>query len=165
MRAVPAVVVNSAVWAAWGTAVGLAASRLPARMVGRDGWITRIRGWERDGRIWDRIRVRSWKDRLPEAGALFGGVSKRSLPARNRDGLGLMAAETRRAELCHWAVMAAGAAMPLWSPGWVTAVMLLYALVANAPFIVIQRYNRARIRRVTRSRPRLEATSAGRACR
>ena len=35
--------------------------------------------------------------------------------------------------------------MPLWNPAWITVVMAVYAMAANAPFIVIQRFNRARV--------------------
>ena len=147
MNAPHAIVADAAVWAAWGTAAGYVAARTPDVRFAHDTWLTRIRVWERDGRTWERLGVRRWKAVVPELGALFGGRSKRRLPSRNRDGLARLALETRRAEAVHWVVPLALGVMPIWSPAWVTAVMAAYALAANAPCIVIQRYNRARVRR------------------
>ena len=147
MNAVPAIVADAAVWATWGTAVGYVAARAPDARFAHDTWLTRIRVWERDGRTWERLGVRRWKAVVPELGALFGGRSKRRLPSWDRDGLAQLALETRRAETVHWAVPLVLGLMPIWSPAWVTAVMAAYAVAANAPCIVIQRYNRARVRR------------------
>ena len=144
MKAIPAIAADAAVWAAWGTAVGYVAARAPDTRFAHDTWLTRIRVWERDGRTWERLGVRRWKAVIPELGALFGGRSKRRLPSRDRDGLVQFTVETRRAEAVHWAVPLGLGVMPIWSPTWVTAVMAAYAVAANAPCIVIQRYNRAR---------------------
>lgn len=147
--------VDAAVWASWGTVVGLVASRVPAGRLAADGPLTRLRRWEHDGRTWERFGVRRWKDAVPELGGMFGGVSKRRLPAPSRSGLERMMAETRRAELVHWIVPAPLLVMPAWNPAWLVAVMVAYAVLANAPCVVIQRYNRARLQRVlTRSAAR-----------
>ena len=37
----------------------------------------------------------------------------------------------------------------LWNPAPLLAAMVAYAVVANVPCIMVQRYNRARIERVT----------------
>ena len=103
--------------------------------------------------------MRRWKAVVPELGALFGGRSKRRLPSRDRRRARPARPRTRRAETVHWAVPLALGVMPIWSPAWVTAVMAAYAVAANAPCIVIQRYNRARAcrsldgRAVTRTTP------------
>jgi glycosyl-4,4'-diaponeurosporenoate acyltransferase len=139
VRPVPAVLVDAAVWAGWGTAVGWVASRVPAGRLRP----SRTRPWER--RAYERLGVRRWKDRLPEAGAIFGGPSKRRLPGRD---LVAFARESRRAELVHRVVPLAVLAFPLWNPWWLTAVMVAYALVANVPCVVVARYNAARIARM-----------------
>lgn len=148
MTPVAAVIADAAVWAAWGTAVGYLAARTPDARFAHDTWLTRIRAWERDGQTWEHLGVRRWKTVVPELGALFGGRPKRRLPSRGRDGLAQLVVETRRAETVHWAVPPALGVMPIWSPAWVTGVMAAYAVAANAPCIVIQRYNRARARRL-----------------
>ena len=149
------VATDAAVWAAWGTAVGYAAHRLPHPLVARDSWVTRRRAWERDGRCYERIGVRRWKSLLPDAGRVFpGGVSKRRLVSADVDALRRLAEETRRAELVHWAVPALAPLFALWNPALLTLAMIVYAVVANAPCLIVQRYNRARLLRVIgRSRP------------
>ncbi len=131
---------------------GYAAHRLPDDRLRRDGPLLRLRGWERDGEWYRRwLRVDRWKDRLPEAGDLFaGGVSKRRLPSRDPKGLELFERETRRAERAHWWAMLLGPLAVLWNPPLGSALMVGYAGVVNAPFIVVQRYNRGRIQRLLR---------------
>lgn len=154
MRLGLAVALDAAVWAGWGTAVGYAAHRLPARMLARDNVLTRLRAWEREGRVYERAGIRRWKDRLPELGALFrGGVSKRALGGRDAASLAAFAAETRRAELVHWVVPAITPVFALWNPAALQAAMWLYAVAANGPCLVVQRYNRGRALRVLGSRP------------
>ncbi|MBV8982092.1 MAG: hypothetical protein JO086_14410 [Acidimicrobiia bacterium] len=145
------VVVDSLAWAGWSALVGYACHRLPAGALANDNFVTRPRAFEDDGRLYERTRIRRWKDRLPDAGALFsGGVSKRHLRGRDADGLRDFAIETRRAELVHWLVAATTPVFAFWNPPALLAAMAAYGVVANLPFIAIQRYNRARIIRVLR---------------
>ena len=78
---VQAVIIDIAVIATWSALVGYVFHRMPARWFGHDNLVTRPRRWERDGRVWDVVfRVRRWKDRVPDAGALFaGGMRKRGV--------------------------------------------------------------------------------------
>lgn len=143
------VVLDALVWAVWSTAVGYALHRVPAERLAHDGPLTRIRPWEREGRVYEHLRIRRWKDLLPDLGTLFrGGVAKRSLATRDPAALRRLAAETRRAELVHWAVPAATPLFALWSPPWLLAAMAAYAVAANLPCLVVQRYNRGRLERI-----------------
>jgi glycosyl-4,4'-diaponeurosporenoate acyltransferase len=149
MRTLVIVLADAAVWAGWSVIVGYGAHRLPRSFVDHDGWLTRPRRWEQRGRFYERLGIRWWKDRLPEAGGAFrGGTSKRSLPGRADGDLARFAAETRRAELVHWAVPAVTPLFPLWNPPGLVVAMVAYAVLANVPCIAIQRYNRARIARI-----------------
>ncbi len=141
-------------WSVIGVVVGYAMHRLPPRRLERDTWLTRLRAAETDGRLYARLRVRRWKDRLPDAGEVFpGGVSKRTTggPA----GYERFVVETRRAELTHWGVLGAAPLFALWNPWPLTLVMWAYAVVANVPCIVVQRFNRARLQRLLARRERL----------
>ncbi len=136
-------VANVGAWAAFHAGTGYAAHRLPDGAVDHDGFLLRVRPSE--VRLYRRLGIRRWKDRLPEAGALFrGGISKRhvggSLPSFVR--------ETRRAELAHWSALALGPTSALWNPLVGFVLMVAYGVVVNAPFIAIQRYNRARALRL-----------------
>ncbi|HVE93807.1 MAG TPA: hypothetical protein VNB24_02715 [Acidimicrobiales bacterium] len=148
------VLLDVAVWLGVHVTIGLCAHRWPLQSLLREKWVTRIRAWEDDGRVWQRVaRVRSWKRRLPEAGAAFaGGFDKSSIGGRSVQALERYAAETRRAELSHWVVMAAAPFFALWNPWYAAVAMLVYGVAVNVPCIISQRYNRARILRLLRRR-------------
>ena len=149
------VAADAVVWAGWSAVVGYAAHRLPVDRLAKDGPLTRLRAAERDGRIYERLRIRRWKDRMPELGDAFrGGVSKRALPSGASADLRRLVAETRRAELVHWAIPAVVPVFALWNPAGLMAAMVAYAVVANLPCLVVQRYNRGRLLRVLARRER-----------
>jgi glycosyl-4,4'-diaponeurosporenoate acyltransferase len=144
--------VDAVVWLSLSVAVGYVGHRLPARWLARDSALTRLRTFELDGTFWQRrLKVRRWKDRLPDAGAFFGGVSKKRV---RRTGLARLLVETRRAELVHWALLACGPVFALWNPPVLAATMVCFAVIANVPCLVVQRFNRARLLRVLQARPR-----------
>jgi glycosyl-4,4'-diaponeurosporenoate acyltransferase len=142
--------IDAGVWAVWSVLCGYAAHRISAARLSTDNWLFRLRGFETGGRFYERwLRIKKWKDRVPEAGALFrGGTSKRRVPARDREHLEAFAAETRRAELTHWLILAAAPWFFLWNPWWLGLAMVGYGIVANVPCVAIQRYNRARLLRM-----------------
>ncbi len=151
-----AVLVSVLAWSVVGVVSGFVASRLPLAFCSRETWLTRHRRWEHGGRLYERrFRIRAWKDRVPELGDLFpGGASKRHLNSRSTSALQRFAAETRRAELVHWVNAVSGPIHLLWCPPLLGAVMVAFGWAAHLPFIVIQRYNRARLHRVLARRRR-----------
>ena len=144
-----AVVANVAWWAAVHSLTGYLVHRLPAARLRHD--LVALRPWERA--LYERLGVRRWKDRLPEAGALFaGGVSKRHLPSPSAAGLERFVVETRRAELGHVLAALGGPPAALWNPPAGAVAMVAYGVAVNAPFVAVQRYNRARaVRALARS--------------
>ena len=139
------------VWFGASAGFGYLGHRLPLARFDHDTWWSRLRGGEIEGRRYERLGIKRWKDRLPEAGALYaGGFSKRDLRARDRAHLERFAAETRRAEFVHWWILATILVFPLFCVWYALIPNLIYALVANVPFIAIQRYNRARLERILR---------------
>lgn len=152
---------NVGVWLAWSALVGFVGHRRPLAAFTVERWWNRIRTVERDGNLYEeRFAIRAWKDRLPEAGAVFaGGFAKRGLldpgrgPGGRRAVLERYVAETRRAEWVHWVIPTATPVFLVWNDAWVAPVMALYAVAANGPCLVVQRYNRARLARILRARP------------
>jgi glycosyl-4,4'-diaponeurosporenoate acyltransferase len=141
------IAVDVVAWGVFHAGTGYAAHRLGDQRLARDGWWLRPRRFEDGGRFYRRVlRIHRWKDRLPEAGALFdGGISKRELPGRDVAGLALFVRETRRAELAHWWAMACSPLFLLWNPPLPSALLVAYGVLVNLPFILIQRYNRFRL--------------------
>jgi glycosyl-4,4'-diaponeurosporenoate acyltransferase len=152
---------GAAAWGAWSAACGYAAHRLPDARLDHDGPLLRLRTWERGGRAYERrLRIKAWKDLLPEAGNLFrGGFSKRRIERHDRDHLERFLVATRRAELAHWPILAVAPAFLLWmplfdAPWWLAGALFGYGVVANVPCIAVQRYNRARLERILSPRTR-----------
>lgn len=150
-----AVALSVATWVAVSFAIGWWATRWPDDRLVSEGPFTRLRGWEAGGAFWQRrLRVQRWKDRLPEAGAFFGGAAKRRLPSRSDEGLEAFRRETVRAERVHWLILASTPVHLLWCRPTVFAGMVLYGVVFNVPFIVVQRANRGRLERILSRRRR-----------
>ena len=150
---------------AWGVihgGTGYLVHRVPVSWLERDRCLFAERRIEGGGRLYRRtLRITRWKDRLPEAGALFaGGVSKRHVPTADGGGLERFVVETRRAELGHWLAVVPSPLFALWNPPVVAVVMVVYALAVNLPFVAIQRYNRIRSRRVLRRSSDLRSVPA-----
>lgn len=106
--------------------------------------------WEQNGRFYEIIfGIKYWKDWLPDAARWFGsGFSKGSLAGNDPEYLKRFIRETCRGELCHWAALAFAPAFFLWNPWWADLIMASYAVAANLPCILAQRYNRARFQRL-----------------
>lgn len=107
----------------------------------------RAAGFEGDGSFYQNIfRIRAWKDRLPDAATWFsGGFAKAKLEQANPAYLGRFIIETWRGELCHWSALAFVPVFFLWNPWWGDLIIVTYALGANLPCILAQRYNRIRL--------------------
>lgn len=114
----------------------------------------RTRAAEHEERFYERcLGIKRWKDRLPDAARWFGGgFAKGSLAGRDADYLGRFIRETWRGELCHWCALGCAPVFFLWNPLWADLVMTTYALLANLPCILAQRYNRARLHRLLTKR-------------
>lgn len=132
--------------AGWlGVQLGLAwlLLRLPARWF---DW-PRARAGGRRRWFYERVlRVKDWKDRLPDGARWIShGFSKRNLRGTDSEYLRRFVAETRRGELCHWLAIACLPVFSVWNPWWGVWVNAAYALLANLPCIMAQRYNRGRL--------------------
>jgi len=108
------------------------------------------RAWERSGRFYESVfGIKCWKNRLPDAARwLEGGFAKGALAGTDADYLRRFIRETWRGELCHWLAIGCAPLFFLWNPWWGDLIIVGYALAANLPCILAQRYNRIRFRRL-----------------
>lgn len=109
------------------------------------------RPWEKGGAIYERAGIRVWKDIVPDVSKLFPGIVPRKAIAGKftLDSLRDMLAETCVAELTHLMLCLVGLGMiALWPGAGGIAVYLVYVILGNLPFIMIQRYNRPRFGRL-----------------
>ncbi len=99
--------------------------------------------WRQETRFYRQgLAIHRWKSALPDGAPWLGGFSKKRLESRDRQYLITFVEEARRAELAHWLMLACFPIFFLWNPPWADAVMAAYAIAANLPCILAQRYNR-----------------------
>ncbi len=142
-------------WLGWSLLVGAAANQLPLPWLAFPGGelpqveaATALRRYER---YW---LIRRWKPWIPDAGhVLPGGIRKASLMGRDRAGLERLLAETRRAELVHWALWPAWLVTALWLPPRGVVLNLVFATCFNLPCLLLQRYNRLRVGKLLQAFP------------
>lgn len=141
-----------ALWLGWSLLVGAVANQIPLP------WLAQL-GEERSrGEVATALRryehfwlIRRWKALIPDAGhVLPGGIRKASLMGRDRPGLRRLLAETRRAELVHWALWPAWLVTALWLPPPGVVLNLVFATLFNLPCLLLQRYNRLRVGQLLR---------------
>lgn len=141
---------NIGVWLLIQLGLAWALTQLAPERLNPCNCFARPRRWEANGRFYERgLAVKVWKDYLPDGAAWFrGGFPKAKLRASSPEFLARFISETWRGELVHWLALLAVPVFAVWNPWWAVLVNLVYAVVANAPAIIVQRYNRARLLRV-----------------
>jgi glycosyl-4,4'-diaponeurosporenoate acyltransferase len=135
-------------------AIAWAFTKMSPRRFARDYRIYGVQGWEVD-LYRRRLLIRRWKRMLPDGAVWVGGNFRKGV-MRGYDTVYLrqFVKETRRAEAAHWLMLACLPIFFLWNPRWAWSVMALYAMVANIPCILVQRYNREIVRRLLLRRER-----------
>lgn len=129
---------------------------LPKRWFRFDRFPYRSYRFERDGRMYEKIRIKSWHQKLPDMSKIFPMMMPpKKVIIWNTDHLSTMLRETCVAELIHGLLCFSGLyCAVLWegAGGKITAVL---NIIGNLPFIMAQRYNRPRlIRLLTRTEKR-----------
>jgi glycosyl-4,4'-diaponeurosporenoate acyltransferase len=136
-------------WPILHIAIGFIALRIPSHIFARDTWLTAPHPWEQDGDVYrDWLAIRKWKYLLPDAAPWLGGFAKKKLVNRDPTCITQFLIETRRAEIGHWLMLGCLPIFFIWNPPWARWVMAVYALAANLPCILAQRYNRLILSRI-----------------
>lgn len=110
----------------------------------------RCLSFEKEGRFYDRFRIREWQDKVPD----MSKISRRLMPPKAltrdlKERLPRMIQETCVAELTHGLLCLTGFYCFHYFPGvGGVVVWLIYVLVFNLPYMLIQRYNRPRLLRL-----------------
>ena len=153
------IILDVAVWFFIHIGCTILSLKLPDSVFENDRWIYTTRKWERGGAIWQQIfRVRRWKNYLPDGAAVFSrgvfskGFRKKYMQSRDKAYFQTFVRESRRAELTHWMIMLPAPFFFLWNPFEIGWIMIFYAILANGPCIIAQRYNRPRFTRIMADR-------------
>jgi len=146
----PTILLDIAAWLIIHMGVSYLMTHIPLGSFDTGFWLYKQRKWEKDGKIYVRIfRLKKWKKRLPDGAALFKkGFKKKHLKGLDGVYLDNFIRETRRAELTHWIMFLFSPVFFIWNLWYVGIIMIIYAALVNLPCIIIQRYNRIRLKRV-----------------
>ncbi len=122
--------------------------KISEHLLSSDRYLFRERRWEQGGRFYRRMfKVDRWKHLLPDGAAVTkSGYRKKRLTDFSSENLERFLTESCRAELTHLLAI-----LPFWlfgliGPPRLIFYMLFYALAVNLPCVIVQRYNRPRIR-------------------
>ena len=144
------VIIDIILWLIIHLLIAYVGTLLPVKYINTDMWLFKERIWEKGGAIYENIFfIKKWKELLPDGSALFKkGFRKKRFVSLNKDYVSRFIVEVSRAELVHWTVILISPVFFLWNYVWAGYVMIIYAILANLPCILAQRYNRIRFRRI-----------------
>ena len=147
------VVVNILAWLILHFAISAICFKIPLRFFLKDSAFFKIARWENHGKLWNRLfSVKKWKKHLIDGSSIVKkSFNKSHLHGTKVYDLTFFAAETKRAELTHWLLIVPAPFFFFWNPPWAGWIIIIYALIANLPFIITQRYNRGRIETIVKS--------------
>lgn len=143
-------VINIVLWLVIHLSVAYLITLLPIDSINPFSFIFKERYWEKDGIIYESFfKVKKWKEYLPDGAALFKkGFKKKRLRANNIEYIERFILETSRAELVHCIVIIFSPIFFIWNVWWSGTIMIVYAILANLPCIIAQRYNRIRLKKL-----------------
>jgi glycosyl-4,4'-diaponeurosporenoate acyltransferase len=137
-------------WVVFNMGVSYLCSRIPDHWLDPGGRFFHAFGWEKEGQLYEQLfHVRTWKQHIPNGGKSFDkNLSLESLPSRDPANLLRWLKESIRAEICHWLLILPGFLFFLWNPRFAGWVMVLFAFLFNIGPVVLQRFNRPRMRKL-----------------
>lgn len=100
--------------------------------------------WENGGKVYERLRIKKWKARLPEmskiTSLIFPKKLKKNMTSEDFDRL---VKESCIAELTHYILLVCSVGIYyIWRGRLGRFLAFIYGLLGNVTYIVIQRYNR-----------------------
>lgn len=122
---------------------------LPRKWILENKFPYRSFKFERNGSIYEKINIRKWKDKLPDASVIISKIipnfmKKKRVENGSASEFQILVKESCIAEMTHFfAAMIGFACLAIWKGLGGAIISVLYFLW-NMIFIVMQRYNRPR---------------------
>lgn len=108
--------------------------------------IFKERNFEKKGKFWrQEFYVHRWKTYLPDGSNLLNINKDKIKPEKRLDIIKFQIIETKRAELLHWSLTFISPYFFIWNPVWAGWAMIIFAVISNGAFIIINRYDRIRL--------------------
>ncbi len=105
---------------------------------------------ENDGAIYNKIGIAGWKTKLPDMSMLLGSVFPRFIPKKrveSSEKVPVLIKETCIAEATHFIAGVLGFGCVFIWRGLGGKILSFLYFIGNLPFIIIQRYNRPRLKK------------------
>ncbi len=120
---------------------------LPKKWFRADLFPYRGYGFEKNGRIYMKIGIHKWQSKIPDMSKILPFMMpKKKLSGENLEKMPRMIQETCVAEFIHGINAIAGFYCLKLCPGVGGVVLsIIYAVILNLPFVLVQRYNRPRL--------------------
>ncbi|MFZ2470668.1 MAG: hypothetical protein WAW52_01875 [Methanothrix sp.] len=138
------------IWVILHLGIGYLCSVIPIQKITIDRSFYQTQSWEKEGGIYQRLfKVRDWKKFIPQGSKLYrNDFSLQHIDSFDPAYLERWLKESVRAEFCHWVMMIPGFFFFLWNSFIGGIGMIFYAILVNLFPIILQRFNRPRIRRM-----------------
>lgn len=125
----------------------------PRRLIFENKFPFKNFSFEKEGAIYEKLKVRKWKTKWPDGSKIFHGIFGKLYPEKRIEEKSVSKIKTLIKETCvaestHFAVIILGLFCPYaWQDIPAFILWLIWALW-NIPPIIIQRYNRPRLKKV-----------------
>lgn len=150
LSSIETIILNIIAWGMFHLSIGYLSAKIPLEWLNPDHWFFQTFVWERHGMIYDQLfHVRAWKRFIPNGSALYrGAFSIKNLPTNDPVYLSRWVTESVRSEVCHWIMIIPGFFFFLWNDVAVGWLMVVYAFLNNLIPVIMQRFNRPRMRKL-----------------
>lgn len=102
--------------------------------------------FERDGKIYLKLKIQMWKDKVPDMSLYFRHSFRKKITVfRDPDYIDMLIRETCVAEFVHFMLILISPVFLVFLEEYIGWIIMLLYIVGNIPFIMIQRYNRPRL--------------------
>jgi glycosyl-4,4'-diaponeurosporenoate acyltransferase len=126
-----------------GIAAHFIGEALPRRWFRHDRFPFRTWKWERNGTVYEKIRVQDWKDHVPDLSRVMKDmVPKRVGICPTSKEVRTLVVETCVAEFIHSVLCVLSLGVYLFWKNRMGVFLSAVVVLCNLPFIFIQRYNR-----------------------
>ncbi len=156
MKMIRFFLLNAAVWGAFHLLISTVTLKSNIHHAPLFKSLFRTYRFENSGETWNRIfHIKKIKPHLPESTLVMPkSFDSAHLTDTHPSTLRVHIDETDRAELTHWISMLPALSFFLWNPRKFWILHILYAVLSNLPFILTQRYNRPRLKKLYESKCR-----------
>lgn len=126
--------------------VAIVVQRIPQKLINPNAWCFKVFKFERG--FYERIRIRKWKDKIPELGGVFKKFSKQHLTSNTPEYVHHFIVETIYGEMSHtWSIVAGLLVFVVFPQHILNFALPLFLinLILNILPAMIQRYTRPKL--------------------